>query len=299
MPETTCEFVNQSLTAWCPGNRIGARPLSVMRRWSSAVLPAILFCVLAPADARPQAPTCDRLRAELRALDSRGPGDAVVLARRQVVEYERTIAYYRSVGCASGIPYGYGGPHPAQCEDLADMLRAMEDRIRHFDDQARRSAANFDARRRQLQADASRACAAPQPSPEPRRQPDERRARASSNAEAFCVRTCDGYAFPLANLPVSPNGPDEMCQALCPNAETAAFLRPRHGDIGDAVSLGGMSYRDLPNAFAYRSRVDPACACKRPGESWARALADAEALLGDRGDEFVTEEDGRSASVRR
>jgi hypothetical protein len=49
---------------------------------------------------------------------------------------------------------------------------------------------------------------------------------------------------------------------------------------------------DSPNALKYRQSVDSTCSCKRKGESWADALAGAEAKLGreSKGDVFVTPE---------
>jgi len=54
------------------------------------------------------------------------------------------------------------------------------------------------------------------------------------------------------------------------------------------VSVSGRSYRDLPNAFHYRQAVDPACTCRRPGQSWADALG--RDLTVERGDIVVTDE---------
>ena len=56
---------------------------------------------------------------------------------------------------------------------------------------------------------------------------------------------------------------------------------------------------DSPNALKYRQSLDPACSCRRRGESWADALAGAEAKLGreSKGDIFVTPE--KSAEMSR
>ena len=42
--------------------------------------------------------------------------------------------------------------------------------------------------------------------------------------------------------------------------------------VGKAVSLNGRLYTELPTAFQYRKALNPACSCRRPGESWAEAL---------------------------
>ena len=83
-----------------------------------------------------------------------------------------------------------------------------------------------------------------------------------------------------------------MCHALCPNADMSLYTYPPSGQIEQAVSINGAKYMDLPNALKYRTSLDPTCSCKRKGESWAEALAGAEAKLGreSKGDVFVTPE---------
>ena len=83
-----------------------------------------------------------------------------------------------------------------------------------------------------------------------------------------------------------------MCRALCPNADVSLYTYPPSGQIEQAVSINGAKYMDMPNALKYRQSLDPTCSCKRKGESWADALAGAEAKLGreSKGDVFVTPE---------
>jgi hypothetical protein len=102
------------------------------------------------------------------------------------------------------------------------------------------------------------------------------------------VRSCDGFFFPLQNLPGRADA-DDMCQALCPGSETAAYSMPVDGEISQAVSMRGKAYGQLANALKYTTSVDPSCACRKPGQSWAQALARAETMLGrNRGDIVVT-----------
>jgi hypothetical protein len=51
---------------------------------------------------------------------------------------------------------------------------------------------------------------------------------------------------------------------------------PLGGTI-EAASTSGSPYRDLPNAGKFDQALDPSCSCRRKGQSWAEALADAEA----------------------
>jgi hypothetical protein len=116
---------------------------------------------------------------------------------------------------------------------------------------------------------------------------------------SVCVRTCDGYFFPLANSPGGREGQDEMCQALCPGTETLAFGMSNGGDIQNAVSRStGTPYASLPNALKYTRSFDATCTCRAPGQSWAQALQDAESLIEQRkGDIIVTEQ--RSLEMSR
>jgi hypothetical protein len=91
-----------------------------------------------------------------------------------------------------------------------------------------------------------------------------------------------------------------MCKALCPNAEVALYSYPPSGDINEAVGADGTHYADLPNALKYRKSVDQTCACRRRGQSWSQALADAETLLGERKtDILVTPEKSEELSRPR
>ncbi len=114
-----------------------------------------------------------------------------------------------------------------------------------------------------------------------------------------CVRSCDGYFFPLANSPGGREGADEMCQALCPGAEVTAFGMSGGGDIQNAVSRStGQPYSSLPNALKYQRSFDATCTCKTPGQSWAQVLRQAEQLLDKRkGDVILTEQ--RAAELSR
>jgi len=66
-----------------------------------------------------------------------------------------------------------------------------------------------------------------------------------------------------------------------------------------AVSIDGARYMDSPTALKYRQSFDPTCSCRRRGQSWADALANAEIKLGreSKGDIFVTPE--KSAEMSR
>ncbi len=102
-----------------------------------------------------------------------------------------------------------------------------------------------------------------------------------------CVRTCDGSFFPLPYSGASGASLEEICQALCPNAAVALYSMPFGGTIDQAVSLTGSPYTAQPNALKFQQAYETTCSCRRPGQSWADALAAAEARFGHRSHEMV------------
>ena len=114
-----------------------------------------------------------------------------------------------------------------------------------------------------------------------------------------CVRTCDGYFFPVSYSTVPGKFADDekVCQAMCPASEVALYSHRNPGeDISQAVSIGGRNYSELPNAFAYRKAFNPSCSCKASGETWADALKHLDDQTVERGDIVVNEERARQLS---
>ncbi|MFE1601120.1 DUF2865 domain-containing protein [Methylobacterium sp. ID0610] len=93
----------------------------------------------------------------------------------------------------------------------------------------------------------------------------DRRA-AIGGARTVCVRTCDGFMFPLATLRAKGDldRHRSACAAACPGAETALYTLAGGRELDQAVSLGGQPYRRLASALVYRTRSVPGCTC-HPG----------------------------------
>jgi hypothetical protein len=267
-----------------------------------------------------QSPVCQQYRAELAALDRGGGRPASAAADRQRAEIARMTNYYRSIGCERG-PFGFfSGPPPAECGSIGQRIRQME---ASYGSLAAQASQGGDARRQQLLAAIQQSCTAPQqqagpqgffetlfgpprgarpvpPQGVPEGMPDPMEApdgvlpgdehQPLGGRRLACVRTCDGFFFPLANAPGGRENADEMCQALCPGAETQAFAMPGSDDaISRAISLRGRPYASLPMAFKFQKSFDGACACKKDGETWATLLRRAEGMLDQkRGDLIVT-----------
>jgi hypothetical protein len=114
-----------------------------------------------------------------------------------------------------------------------------------------------------------------------------------------CVRTCDGYYFPISYSTVPSRFADDerSCQRLCPAAEVALFSYRNPGeDMEQAVSVSGQPYTALPNAFHYRKEFTAACSCRKPGQSWADALKDADDSSTLQGGDIVVTDAGLRAT---
>jgi hypothetical protein len=88
---------------------------------------------------------------------------------------------------------------------------------------------------------------------------------------------------------------------MCPASEVSLYTYHNPGEeMAQAVSLSGRLYTELPTAFQYRKAMDPACSCRRPGESWAQTL---KAIGPDDtivpGDVIVTEQNSKQLSQPR
>ena len=78
----------------------------------------------------------------------------------------------------------------------------------------------------------------------------------------LCVRTCDGYYFPLGNSRKrsSVKIDQGVCQAMYGNAKAELFVQRRSQPVANASSpANGSKYSDLAEAFAYRKHYDAAC----------------------------------------
>lgn len=78
----------------------------------------------------------------------------------------------------------------------------------------------------------------------------------SGRTVAFCVRLCDGEAFPLAHLANAT--PVEACQAMCPASATKVFFGSQ---VDGAVARDGTRYAELENAYVYRKHLVANCTC--------------------------------------
>ncbi len=97
----------------------------------------------------------------------------------------------------------------------------------------------------------------------------------------LCVRTCDGYYFPVSFSTTSSHFVDDekSCSAMCPGAETKLYYHSiPDQEPEEMISLAKEPYTSLPTAFKYR--VDgiastPGCTCQAQQETVTAGEGDA------------------------
>jgi hypothetical protein len=294
-----------------------------------AIAASLALGLCTAAAAQSPNPVCQRLEAQLVSLD-RGNNDPVRAeqirraddaVRRQQFEVDRLVAQGRRLGCErSGFFSIFSNP-PPQCGPLnrqIDQQRSVLERMQGQLEQVQGGTAERAAARQSLLVSLSENNCGPQ-----------YRSAAIANQQGgfferlfggfsnggfsstpqgplggtfrtVCVRTCDGYYFPISfsTAPDRFSDDEQTCQRMCPAAQVSLYSYHNPGEeIEQATSLDGRLYTELPTAFQYRKALNPACSCRRPGESWAQALKvnGADDTLAP-GDVVVTEQNAKRLS---
>jgi Protein of unknown function (DUF2865) len=265
---------------------------------------AIALAQQPPGQFNASSPTCQRLIGQLSALD-RGNEDptragqirqAEDAVNRQQFEVDKLVSRSRRMGCESSGFFSIFSNPPRQCGALSreiDRQRNTLDRLQNQLEQLNGGTTQRAAQRQSLLiALADNACGS-----------QYRRAASAGEQGGFfdrlfggnggtlyspapsgpkggtyrtiCVRTCDGYYFPISfeTTPDHFREDEQVCQRMCPAADVQLYTYHNPGEeVSQAVSLNGRLYTELPAAFQYRKALNPACSCRRPGESWYEAL---------------------------
>src|SRR5271166_1642565 len=290
---------------------------------------AALGTLLAAGEALPQSADCARLQAAI-ASAPRGGGQLQAAGERQRAELARTSAYAHSVGCDNQKFLFFGSEPPPQCAEIKGQIARMQasladlqaragggagraDLIARYNAEcvnAPKGPANifealFGGGARQSQSDVTSASLPLSPEEQQETieksiESEKKGANAQAGSYAVCVRTCDGSFFPVSYSGAGSRSDtlEDVCRSLCPNADVALYSFPFGGTIDEAVSSTDERYVDMPNALKFQQSFDSTCSCRRKGESWAQALANAEAKYGhDSHDILVTPE--KSAEMSR
>ncbi|MGB8526904.1 MAG: DUF2865 domain-containing protein [Rhodoplanes sp.] len=292
------------------------------RRLSAAILLASTLSGGALAQA-PVNPVCGRLEGQLALINRGGdPGQQDQARRyeeainRQQADLDGLIARWRRLGCESVGIFSLFSSQPAECRPIGGQIQDMRASISQRQAELQRlQGGDLESQRQTVIAALAQNNCGPQYQAAANQQrgffaslfgsnpilpaPD---GYLSSTYRTLCVRTCDGYYFPISfQVSASHFTDDEQtCQRLCPATEVALYTHRNPGEeIGQAVSLAGRPYRSLPTAFRYRQALDSACTCRKPGQSWAEALGGGYDTTIQRGDVVVTEESSKAMAQPR
>lgn len=99
----------------------------------------------------------------------------------------------------------------------------------------------------------------------PRRDLQTSRIEQFATYRTLCVRSCDGYYFPVSfsTLPSNFSQDIQQCQSRCA-APAELFVYRNPGEEAEQMvsSDGRQAYADLPNAWRYRKEFVKGCSCK-------------------------------------
>ncbi|HVV40897.1 MAG TPA: DUF2865 domain-containing protein [Nitrobacter sp.] len=282
-------------------------------------------------------PMCPRLEAQLSAIDrgSVDPARADQIRRyedaanRQQAELERITAQAQRMGCDSSGFFSLFNGRSAQCGPVNNQIQQMRTNLEQITTSLERLRASAgpgnpdreNQRRSVLTALAQNNCG-PQYAAALRNSgsffdnffgnnggnnnpiPPVDSGVQSGTYRTVCVRSCDGYYFPISFATVPSRFPDDekTCKSLCPAADATLYTYRNPGeDMNQAVSINGQPYSSSPNAFLYRREFVPTCSCKAAGQTWSEALKgiDDKAAAAQQGDIIVTEENAKKLSQPR
>lgn len=291
---------------------------------AAALLSGLTVCSYAQA----QSATCQRLEAQLTSLDrgNADPARADLIRRaeenvnRLQFEVDRIVAQSRRIGCDSSGFFSIFNNQPPQCGGLENQTRQARTNLERAQNQLEQlhggTTERAAQRRALLIALGDNGCGSQYRSAAIQQGGGFFERLFGNNTlfgapgggpsgtfRTICVRTCDGFYFPISFAAQSSRFQDDerTCQRMCPAADVALYTYHNPGEeVSQAVSLNGRPYTELPTAFRYRQEFNAACSCKRPGQSWAEALkagSTDETVV--RGDIVVTEENAKKLSQPR
>jgi len=273
-----------------------------------------------PSQAR--APICPQLEGQLSALD-RGITDSTQsdvakrlddAVRKQQSDLDRLTAQARKSGCEGNGFFSLFVSQPAQCGPLNAQIQQARGNLDRSMSDLQRAQSNTSADRETQRRSIIGALAQNDCGPQYRQlanqgsgnfferlfgpgtilsPPDAGPPAPSGTYKTLCVRTCDGFYFPISYA-TTPNRFAEdaqACQRLCPASEAVLYSHPTSGDVNQAVSTSGRLYTELPNAFAYRKQLNPSCSCKSAGQTWADVMKQLDDQTVERGDIVINSEE--------
>lgn len=264
---------------------IRARAAFGTKRPARALAVAVALLAFAAGDAAADTSLCRQLEARLAATGSGNIRQAKRYEKalqRQQQEIEKARDQARQAGCGRAI----FGSKVAFCGSINASLQRMERNfVKLQQERARFGSGGGTAERSRLMAaiDAN-GCRSERRAPPTVKEasiketpeeeviaddrPDARIGTLTGNFRTLCVRTCDGYYFPISySVPPSAFERDgKACAAMCPGTEVELHYHRVPGEEpADMVSaVTGIPYREMSTAFRYRepgAKFPPSCGC--------------------------------------
>lgn len=230
------------------------------------------------------AQSCAQLESALVALERTGPGASAANFQRldaaynqKRLELNQAVSQARAGGCTGGFFSMFTRPAP-NCPQLNQRVGRLQAELASLGAQRQQYAYDPSAvareRGRLLRALGNGNCG-PQYAQFARGGFGNQDFLAPIEVGTYrtlCVRTCDGFYFPISSSTVrSALANDaQVCQQMCPAAQVELYVHANPGQESEqAVSLSGQPYTSLPTAFRYRTEYDPSCTCRTTGETTA------------------------------
>ena len=280
-----------------------------------ALAAAVLFVLLPTIAAEASTRLCRQLEAQLAALPSGGAGGSSTQAKRYdaaIRRQQEQMRKAREQGQQAACGRAMFGRSVAFCGSLAATMQRMEKNLDELQRQRARMGGGSNNRReraRVMAAIDANGCRArnrdPLPGVETAAIPKRTVAATqgtiridpqrnlAGNFRTMCVRTCDGYYFPVSwSVSQAAFERDQnVCQAMCPGTQVELHVHRVTGEESeDMVSVAtGLPYRDMPTAFRYRqpnAAVPQGCGC----EASAMAERGFTVIGGDHGNGIVVQQ---------
>ena len=264
----------------------------VKRHGTAGLLAALMLALPAahpptPAQAQERDPVCLQLEAELARLQA----PQARVSQRTIRQMERARAAAqaaerraRRAGCFQQGFLIFQPQRPRACRRLEADYRRANDAYRQLRAQvgnAGRPRASRAVRDRVIRALAANRCG-----PQYARYANASRQRGvfsfflgpqadvieplaprGGGYRTLCVRTCDGYYFPVSfsTFPEFFGKDEAICRRTCPGSEVQLYVYRNPGQQPeDAQTPQGVPLTSLDNAFRYRSEVVEGCTCRAP-----------------------------------
>ena len=241
---------------------------------------------------------CMQLQQELAGAQGGGGREQLPGIDKQIQNatrlYQGTQAAMEDAGCFERgfLIFGRGLVRSPKCLKMNDQVEDARRQVEQFQAQRDAIASGQGNRRRQaelMDALARNGCTGGRPMPQQARRDsgggglfgwfgrgnDEQEAQQpetpvyrsidpNGRYRSVCVRTCDGFFFPVSYQTYANRLAQDatVCQSSCAAPAELYVYRNPGQEIDQAISLTGTAYADLPAAFKYRKAYIKGCSCK-------------------------------------